>query len=240
MMIAHAALAELDRSGRRNRSNNARTQRTRKRMTAAMISRRTTIGASLPSYTRAVNPGALDVLEFPAIRERIAAAAATDHGAELAHALTPSPDPGEVTRRQALTAEAIALLDESARAAARRDPRRARACLPRGARRQPRRRAHSDTSPTRSRVLCACAPRSRSRTCRSCAGSRRRSSRRCARLRSRSTAPSSRTAPTCATTPRRSSASCAASSGLVDNASPTSSSSSYGGAASASISRRIS
>jgi DNA mismatch repair protein MutS2 len=61
-----------------------------------------------------VNPGALDVLEFPAIRERTATAAATDHGAELARALTPSPDPGEVTRRQALTGEAIALLVASA------------------------------------------------------------------------------------------------------------------------------
>ena len=54
------------------------------------------------------------MLEFPAIRERIAAAAATDRGAELAHELTPSPDPREVARRQALTAEAIALLDEAA------------------------------------------------------------------------------------------------------------------------------
>ena len=54
------------------------------------------------------------MLEFPAIRERIAAAAATDRGAELAHELRPSPDPREVARRQALTAEAIALLDEAA------------------------------------------------------------------------------------------------------------------------------
>ena len=54
------------------------------------------------------------MLEFPTIRDRIAAAAATDRGAELAHELTPSPDPGEVARRQALTAEAIALLDEAA------------------------------------------------------------------------------------------------------------------------------
>ncbi len=60
-----------------------------------------------------MDPNALEVLEFPAIRERLASAAATDFGIELARALTPSPDPEEVARRQALTAEAIGLLDES-------------------------------------------------------------------------------------------------------------------------------
>ena len=60
-----------------------------------------------------MDPNALDVLEFPAIRERVARATATEHGAALAAELEPSPDPGEVARRQALTAEAIALLDES-------------------------------------------------------------------------------------------------------------------------------
>ena len=60
-----------------------------------------------------MDPNALDVLEFPAIRERVAGAAATEHGAALAAELEPSPEPGEVARRQALTAEAIALLDES-------------------------------------------------------------------------------------------------------------------------------
>ena len=55
---------------------------------------------------------ALDELEPPPILERVAAAA-TEHGAELARALAPSPDPAEVAHRQALTAEAIALLDES-------------------------------------------------------------------------------------------------------------------------------
>ena len=60
-----------------------------------------------------MDPNALDVLEFPAIRERVAGAAATEHGAALAAELEPSPDAGEVARRQALTAEAIALLDES-------------------------------------------------------------------------------------------------------------------------------
>jgi len=54
------------------------------------------------------------VLEFRAIAERLAAATATPFGAELAHALVPSDDLDEVTRRQALTAEAVALLDESA------------------------------------------------------------------------------------------------------------------------------
>ena len=60
-----------------------------------------------------MDANALEVLEFPAIRERVAGAAATEHGAVLAAELEPSPDPDEVAQRQALTAEAIALLDES-------------------------------------------------------------------------------------------------------------------------------
>ena len=56
---------------------------------------------------------ALDELELPPILERIAAAATTERGVELARELAPSPDPTEVARRQALTAEAIALLEES-------------------------------------------------------------------------------------------------------------------------------
>ena len=54
---------------------------------------------------------ALDALEFPAIAERVSAATETARGAELALALAPSADPVEVARRQALTAEAIGLLD---------------------------------------------------------------------------------------------------------------------------------
>ena len=53
---------------------------------------------------------ALEALEFPAIRERVARATATEYGAELARTLAPAADPDEVARRQALTAEAIALL----------------------------------------------------------------------------------------------------------------------------------
>src|SRR5688500_4360275 len=60
-----------------------------------------------------MDPNALDVLEFPAIRERLARAAATELGQALASELEPSDDADEVARRQALTAEAIALLDES-------------------------------------------------------------------------------------------------------------------------------
>ncbi|MGI9112557.1 MAG: endonuclease MutS2 [Gaiellaceae bacterium] len=56
---------------------------------------------------------ALAALEFPAIVERLAGATATSAGAELARALEPSADRHEVARRQALTAEAIALLDAS-------------------------------------------------------------------------------------------------------------------------------
>ena len=54
---------------------------------------------------------ALAVLEYPAVAARLAAAAASAPGAALARALEPSGDPAEVGRRQALTAEAIALLD---------------------------------------------------------------------------------------------------------------------------------
>ena len=63
------------------------------------------------AYTRRVDRNALEVLEFPAIAERLANATASSHGAELARSLEPSADPGEVARRQALTAEAVSLLD---------------------------------------------------------------------------------------------------------------------------------
>jgi DNA mismatch repair protein MutS2 len=58
-----------------------------------------------------VDQSALVALEFPAIAERVARATATEHGSSLALALEPSPDADEVGRRQALTTEAIALLD---------------------------------------------------------------------------------------------------------------------------------
>ena len=57
---------------------------------------------------------AATALDLPVIAERLAAAAATPHGVELARGLTPSPQGEEVARRQALTREAIALLDEAA------------------------------------------------------------------------------------------------------------------------------
>jgi DNA mismatch repair protein MutS2 len=60
-----------------------------------------------------MEPNALEVLEFPAIRERVAGATATDYGLALARELTPSPDAAEVARRQSLTAESIGLLEES-------------------------------------------------------------------------------------------------------------------------------
>src|SRR5215208_4479982 len=61
-----------------------------------------------------MDSNALAVLEYPAIVERLAGAASTPRGEELARGLLPSPDPPEVDRRQALTAEAIALLDDAA------------------------------------------------------------------------------------------------------------------------------
>src|SRR5581483_1633998 len=61
-----------------------------------------------------MDPHALAVLEFPAILERLRGAAESAYGETLAGALLPSPDPGEVARRQELTAEAVALLDRAA------------------------------------------------------------------------------------------------------------------------------
>src|SRR5215216_6227663 len=57
---------------------------------------------------------ALAALEFPAIAERVARAAATEAGRALARALAPSADTDEVARRQSLTAEGVALLDHAA------------------------------------------------------------------------------------------------------------------------------
>jgi DNA mismatch repair protein MutS2 len=56
----------------------------------------------------------IEVLEFPTILGRLAAAAETEHGAALAEALEPSPDPVEVGRLQTLTTEAIVLSDDGA------------------------------------------------------------------------------------------------------------------------------
>jgi DNA mismatch repair protein MutS2 len=61
-----------------------------------------------------VDEHALGVLEFPAILERLRGATESEHGAVLAGALRPSADEAEVARRQALTAEAVALIDHSA------------------------------------------------------------------------------------------------------------------------------
>ena len=54
---------------------------------------------------------ALAALEYPAIVERLAHATATPRASALARELVPSPDADEVARRQALTAEGIALLE---------------------------------------------------------------------------------------------------------------------------------
>jgi DNA mismatch repair protein MutS2 len=61
-----------------------------------------------------VNAHSLEVLEFPAILDRLAQAAATPHGAARTLALLPSADTDEVARRQELTAEAVALIDHGA------------------------------------------------------------------------------------------------------------------------------
>jgi DNA mismatch repair protein MutS2 len=58
-----------------------------------------------------VDAEALAALELPAILDRLAAAAATDLGSAQAAALSPSPRADEVAARQALTTEAVALLE---------------------------------------------------------------------------------------------------------------------------------
>jgi DNA mismatch repair protein MutS2 len=60
-----------------------------------------------------VDGEALAALELPAILQRLAAAAATELGAERARVLRPSANVEEVGARQALTAEAVVLLDSA-------------------------------------------------------------------------------------------------------------------------------
>ncbi|MFL5962963.1 MAG: endonuclease MutS2 [Gaiellaceae bacterium] len=60
-----------------------------------------------------MNGEALAALELPAITARLAAAAATELGAERAGTLLPATDVAEVVARQALTSEAVALLESA-------------------------------------------------------------------------------------------------------------------------------
>ncbi len=57
---------------------------------------------------------ALELLELPAVLERLAGIAASEPGRARALALLPSADPDEVAARQLLTAEAIELYQLSA------------------------------------------------------------------------------------------------------------------------------
>ena len=57
-----------------------------------------------------MNERNLRVLEFPKIRDMMAALAVTDMGRECCRELTPSSDPDEVRRRQAETEEAATVL----------------------------------------------------------------------------------------------------------------------------------
>src|SRR5512132_1598976 len=61
-----------------------------------------------------MDPRALELLELPAILDRLAAVAASEPGKERCLALEPAAEPAEVARRQALTSEAVGLLEESA------------------------------------------------------------------------------------------------------------------------------
>jgi DNA mismatch repair protein MutS2 len=60
-----------------------------------------------------VNEHALDALELGVVLERLATAAATPYGVELALSLRPAQEPAEVVRRHALTDEGVALLDHA-------------------------------------------------------------------------------------------------------------------------------
>jgi DNA mismatch repair protein MutS2 len=61
-----------------------------------------------------VDEHAMRALEFDVVLERLSASAATPYGVERALAVMPSIDRDEVARRQALTDEAVALLDNAA------------------------------------------------------------------------------------------------------------------------------
>lgn len=61
-----------------------------------------------------MDANAFAALEYPAIVERLADATQTPHGAAGARALVPSADAAEVAQRQALTTEAVAVLDAAA------------------------------------------------------------------------------------------------------------------------------
>ena len=146
-------------------------------------------------------------LEFPAILQRLAAATETPLGEELARALEPSGDAEEVARRQALTAEVIALFELSAEPplAGIHDVREAAEHAARGGALPPR-DAGARRGDDRRRPASARGRRSRRRSSRELAS---RSSRRWRRSPRRSTAASRRTAPTCATPRRPSCAGCA-------------------------------
>src|SRR4051812_25978663 len=61
-----------------------------------------------------VDDQALGALEFATVLERLADATATPYGAERARSLHPATSREEVTRRNSLTTEAVALLDNAA------------------------------------------------------------------------------------------------------------------------------
>jgi len=65
------------------------------------------------SYTRRMRAHDLELLELPAVLERLASATAGEPGALLAEALRPSADADEVAVRQQQTTEAISLLEAS-------------------------------------------------------------------------------------------------------------------------------
>ena len=61
-----------------------------------------------------MDPRALELLELPEILDRLAAAASSEPGKDRCLALEPADRPDEVDRRQALTHEAIGLIERSA------------------------------------------------------------------------------------------------------------------------------
>ena len=61
-----------------------------------------------------MDPRALELLELPEILDRLAGVAGSEPGRLQALALRPSADADEVAARQALTTEAVAILEQSA------------------------------------------------------------------------------------------------------------------------------
>src|SRR5262249_18785351 len=109
---AGARRGDHDRGLRLRQARPART--THRDGTSRIRSSPTWFALAVRRHEWRVDAHGLAVLEFPAIVERLRAATESAYGETLAVALLPSSDRREVEERQALTSEAVALLDHAA------------------------------------------------------------------------------------------------------------------------------